>query len=305
MDDGSNNSAGENEPRKPDTGKPAAADSASSGDTPQADSHLPIVWSPNLHAGAEFEHDDPPYAYANETASAFAAEPESENANEAAAGAAESLSRSLRFALLAASVASAAALGSFVGSLSAAGVTHLWPAAEESAKPVATNVRPVQATAPKAELAELSALKSSLDGATRAANGQFAKLVDRLDRAERVQIESATKLARVADVVDSVEKKLVTAAATSAAPQTTGSITGNSPAASPMPADAKLSDKMLPDWIVQDVRGGHALVENRYGGVFDVAQGGMLPGLGRVETIKRQDGQWIVVTARGLIAEHN
>jgi hypothetical protein len=28
----------------------------------------------------------------------------------------------------------------------------------------------------------------------------------------------------------------------------------------------------------------------------------MIPGLGRVETIKRQDGQWIVVTARGLIS---
>jgi len=53
---------------------------------------------------------------------------------------------------------------------------------------------------------------------------------------------------------------------------------------------------------VQDVRGGRALVESRYGAVFEVGPGSVLPGLGRVEIIKRQDGQWIVVTARGLIS---
>jgi hypothetical protein len=35
--------------------------------------------------------------------------------------------------------------------------------------------------------------------------------------------------------------------------------------------------------------------------VFVVGTGGSLPGLGRVEAIKRQDGQWVVVTARGTI----
>ena len=53
---------------------------------------------------------------------------------------------------------------------------------------------------------------------------------------------------------------------------------------------------------MQDVRGGRALVENRYGAIFDVGAGSILPGLGRVETIKRQDNQWVVVTARGLIS---
>jgi len=52
------------------------------------------------------------------------------------------------------------------------------------------------------------------------------------------------------------------------------------------------------------VRRGRALVENSYGGVFAVAAGSTLPGLGVVESIKRQDGQWVVVTARGVITEH-
>ena len=52
---------------------------------------------------------------------------------------------------------------------------------------------------------------------------------------------------------------------------------------------------------MQDVRNGRAMVESRYGGVFVVGSGSFLPGLGRVEAVKRQDGEWVVVTARGLI----
>jgi hypothetical protein len=257
---------------------------APEGDGEPAEPLLPIVAAPKLD-GSE----------ANEEAD----EPIGETAAQA------SLSRSLRFALLAACIASAAALGSFVGSLSAAGVTRLWPAATASANTAAANT--LQAT--KAELAELFALKANLDGASRGANSQFGKLADRLDRIERVQIEAATKLAHVADATDRLEKKTVTASAAPAAPvapaapETTGSIANSPPPAAP--AEAKPADKILRDWIVQDVRAGHALVENSHGGVFDVAAGGMIPGLGRVDTIKRQDGQWIVVTARGLITEHN
>jgi hypothetical protein len=39
----------------------------------------------------------------------------------------------------------------------------------------------------KAELAELSALKTNLEGATRNLNSQFARLAERLDRIERAE----------------------------------------------------------------------------------------------------------------------
>jgi hypothetical protein len=32
-----------------------------------------------------------------------------------------------------------------------------------------------------------------------------------------------------------------------------------------------------------------------------VTPGSVLPGAGHVDAVKRQDGQWVVVTARGLI----
>ena len=110
-------------------------------------------------------------------------------------------SRSLRFALLAASVAAAAALGSFIGSLSASGVTHLWP--RRQAAPCA------EATAPQRQGRARRTVRAqgNLDAATRNANGQFAKIADRLDRVERAQIEPAVKLAHIADAVDRLEKK--------------------------------------------------------------------------------------------------
>jgi hypothetical protein len=42
--------------------------------------------------------------------------------------------------------------------------------------------------------------------------------------------------------------------------------------------------------------------ENRHGDIFEITGGSMLPGLGRAQAIKRQDGDWVVITARGIIA---
>ena len=42
------------------------------------------------------------------------------------------------------------------------------------------------------------------------------------------------------------------------------------------------------------------MVEGR-SGLYEVGPGSTLPGIGRVEAVKRQDGRWVVVTAKGLI----
>ena len=184
-------------------------------------------------------------------------------------------------------LAAAAAIGSFVGSLAAGGVTQFWPRVAPSSSSVAAS----EAQASNVELAALSALRTYVEGSSRNANHQFATLADRLDRIERAQAEPNMKLARIAEAVDRLEKerKKVMAAA--------AEITGTVPNSSSAPAEAKV----LPDWILHGVRGRHALVENGNGDLFEITDDSRLPGLGRVEGIKRQDGQWVVVTARGLI----
>jgi len=198
--------------------------------------------------------------------------------------------RPLRLAMMAALLATAAALGSFVGSLSAGGVSQFWAYVPPGSSSAAAS----DAQAPNAE----SALKTYIEGAARNANNQFVRLADRLDRIERAQAEPNAKLARIAEAVDRLQKerKSVMAAAaapTAAAPETTGTV--------PNTASAPAEAKILPNWILHGVRGRHALVENSQGDLFEITGDSSLPGLGRVEGIKRQDGQWVVVTARGLI----
>src|SRR6185312_3990421 len=160
--------------------------------------------------------------------------------------------------------------GAFVGSLGAMGVAHLFP---RNAAPVVANNN--HGTALIA--AEMNALKANIDAAARNASSQFAKIADRIDRAERAQVDPTAKIARIAEALDRLEKR--TAAV--AAPETTGSIvTPSSPASEP-----KLADRVLEGWVIHQVANGHALVESRFGNLFDIAAGGFLPGVGRVEQI--------------------
>jgi hypothetical protein len=269
MDESAENGAGVRQSHEPETAStPATESSAASAENesgkPQATerangAQLPIVWAPKPDAGARR-----PF--------------------------------SLHPALLAASIACAAAAGAIAGAASAPHLAHIWSAGAASSNALA-------ATGSKADMIELSALKANIDGAARSANAALAKLGERLDHIEHGQSEPAAKIAHIAEAIDRLEKKN---AAASAAPETTGSITSAAlvaAAAAPAAAEAKPPERVVHDWIVQDVRGGRALVQSRYGGVFVVAAGSILPGLGRVEAVKRQGDQWVVVTARGLITD--
>jgi hypothetical protein len=269
---------------EPSSGPGEESQAAAGGST---EHKLPVVWSPKLDAGGgiedEFFYAEPaPPPPDDEAAYGEAAK---EEPSAPAAPAAQP--RSWRFALLAATIAIAAAVGSFVGSLTGAGVGRLMPEAAPSANTADANSI---LRALKSEVAELTAMKSNLDGSIRNANTQFVAIAERLDRVERAATNPAAQLAHIADAVDRLNKINATS-------ETTGSI---APMTTP-PAEPKIVDRIVEDWVVQDVHGDRALVEGRNGSLFEVGAGSILPGVGRVEAVKRQDGQWVVVTARGVI----
>jgi hypothetical protein len=262
---------------------------------------LPLVDAPSLDgAQAETPAAEPAAALVKPEAAqsilAIASDAINDKADEAAAIelTAARQPRSFRFALLAASIAFAAGFGAFVGALATSGMARHQVA--DAPAPRTADARGVQQGL-KAELAELNALKASLDSANRGANTQFAKIADRLASLERQQADPA-KLQRLAEAVDRLDQRAA------ADPEITGSIAKPAdpapaaPAAAPPPA---ATAHILNDWIVRDVRNGRALIESRYGGLFVVGSGASLPGLGRVESVRRQDGAWIVVTAKGTI----
>jgi hypothetical protein len=200
-----------------------------------------------------------------------AVEDDAKPAEEAAAAAAPSPTQSSRFLQLAATVAFIAAFSSFVGAVSGAGFAHLYYPTTAAGPNVQVST---DSTALQQMKAELAALKADVDSTMRGTNGQYSKIADRLDRLDQ-HFASA-------DVTGSI----ASSTASSTAPE---------------PTQPKIADRILQDWAVRDVQNGRALVESRYGGVFDVGAGSVLPGLGRIDSIKRQDGQWLVVTARGTI----
>ncbi len=53
-------------------------------------------------------------------------------------------------------------------------------------------------------------------------------------------------------------------------------------------------------WVLRGVANGVALIESRRG-IYEVYAGDPVPGAGRVDAIRRQDGRWVVVTSKGLI----
>jgi hypothetical protein len=269
---------------EPSSGPGEESQAAAGGST---EHKLPVVWSPKLDAGGGiedefFDAEPAPPPPDDEAAYGEAAK---EEPSAPAAPAAQP--RSWRFALLAATIAVAAAAGSFVGSLTGAGVGRLVPDAAPSANTADANSI---LRALKSQVAELTAMKSNLDGSIRNANTQFVAFAERLDRVERAATNPAAQLAHIADAVDRLNK-------INATPETTGSI---APMTTP-PAEPKIVDRIVEDWVVQDVHGDRALVEGRNGSLFEVGAGSILPGVGRVEAVKRQDGQWVVVTARGVI----
>jgi hypothetical protein len=228
--------------------------------------NLPAVVAPGLSAAAD-------------QAQAAAAD-ESEDGKAAAAPA-----RSKRFVMLAASVAFAAGFGSFVGSVSGSGLARfIYPPSPPPAPTSGVENTIAAMREIKLELAAVSALKASLDSAARATTNQYAKIADRLDRIDQRNAAAAETTASLPAVTQAVSSTQTAALAVTTPPE--------------LP---KLSDRILPDWVVHDVQNGHALVESRYGGLFAVSAGSVLPGIGRVDMIKRQDGHWVVLTARGTI----
>jgi hypothetical protein len=205
-----------------------------------------------------------------------------------AAASASPRSGGKRFALLAAGLTVAAAIGAVAGSAGIAGVEHFFAAPIVATHAAANDeVRVLKETVAqlrtnvKALSDNLAALRTTITTSSSAANAQFTKITEALDRVEHARAE-----------------RRVTTLAPS--PEPTGSVPASTPAAIDPKAAAKPA--IVEGWALRKVYGADAaLVEGRYG-IVEIGPGDLVPGLGRIQEIKRQqDGHWAVVTSRGLI----
>jgi hypothetical protein len=217
-----------------------------------------------------------------------------------------------RFAAIAAVIVLATIAGALGGALATASFGHV----TAEAAPADGN-RALEATVARID-ADIAALKAGVERTSKTSTSQFSKTSDRLDKIEKAQAEPAAKLAKLSEAVEKLRATPPAAAPVAAATQAaqkevTGSVSPPSVtpaalAAATSKADAKKTDAKndvarlptLDDWVLRDVGRGGALIEGRQG-IYEVYAGDPVPGLGRVDAIRRQDGHWVVVTNRGLI----
>ena len=203
-----------------------------------------------------------------------------------------------RLSALAAVVALAAIAGALGGALATAGVMHF----AGGASPASNNLM-LEASVARID-ADILALKASVEQTSRAGIVRDNKASDRLDKVEKAQAEPAAKLARLSEAVEKLKaaQAAPVPVAAAAAKDVTGSI--SPPATTPVPLPPpKPEVARLPTvegWVLREVAHGGALIEGRQG-IYEVYTGDPVPGLGRIDAIRKQDGRWVVVTSKGLV----
>ena len=215
-----------------------------------------------------------------------------------------------RFALLAACVAIAASFGAVGGSLGVAKFGPMFASAPPAALPVTKNNVAEEVKSLKETVAQLrsttkslsdnlAALKTSVNSSNTAQNTQIGKIAETLDRVEKAQADQRKTTTAAAAAAPAHMASTTQAAA--AASDVTGSI-GQKQAVPMVLGDPpqNLRPPVVQGWVLRRVYDGAALIEGR-DGIIEVETGMVAPGLGRIEGIKRQDGRWVVLTARGLV----
>ena len=214
--------------------------------------------------------------------------------------------RRRRMALLAASVTIAAVLGAVIGAVA---TTSLSASHDETA---GLQDRKVMQQSIARLGNELSTLKASLDAASKSAHAQTAQLT-------KLGQTLNEKLAAHSKANEALAQASAEVTGSIAPPQTTEPqhhVAEPTPLPQPRPQLAAAQNEprpqqvaavqsqprplVVPDWHVRGAARGTVLVEG-HGDIYEVVPGARLPGLGRVESIRRVDGRWIVETPKGLI----
>jgi hypothetical protein len=226
----------------------------------------------------------------------------------AAAAMAKVMKGKRQVSALAASVAVAAIAGALGGALATSVMMRTGgdAAASASADP------DLQASVTRIS-GDVDTLKANVDQIAKAGQGLMADTGDRLDRLEREQAETSARMLRFSegttDRVRSPQSNAMAAVAPMQPRDTTGSVT-QSAATAGAPAQARAAAPktdvgrlpILEGWTLRDVSRGGAVIEGKHG-FYEVYAGDPVPGLGKVDAIRRQDGRWVVVTTKGLVVQ--
>lgn len=150
----------------------------------------------------------------------------------------------------------------------------------------------------------LDGLRTAVDQSSKATNDRFGRFAENLDRIERVSSSSTAKLDKLAQVqVQAPAPATATVQsqpsspqgammASVAAPEFTGSVAPSERTSAPR--------KVIKGWSVRQAYEGIAILQGP-NGVIEAVLGQQVPGLGRIEEIRSENGRLVVETSGGVV----
>jgi hypothetical protein len=150
----------------------------------------------------------------------------------------------------------------------------------------------------------LDGLRTAVDQSSKATNDRFGRFAENLDRIERVSSSSTAKLDKLAQaqvqtpapapamVQSQPPSQQGPMMASAAAPEFTGSVSPSERASAPR--------KVIKGWSVRQAYEGIAILQSP-NGVIEAVLGQQVPGLGRIEEIRNENGRLVVETSAGVV----
>lgn len=215
--------------------------------------------------------------------------------------------RHKRYALLAASVAVAAALGGVVGAASTGGFSsepRIDVAALEQKFEAALEQKREADKEMQQSIARLAkdttALKANVEATNRLAHTQIAQIDEKIGAKVAAKVDERLKLASD-EITGSISAPQTVEPAPSPAVATPLPVPRPAPrVAAAQSHPSPVRPPVVRGWSIHRVERGYVYVEN-YGDVYQIVPGAPLPGLGPVQSIKRLGGRWVVTTPKGII----
>ncbi len=180
---------------------------------------------------------------------------------------------------------------------------------ERSAQALATKLDQLHASSEGSTReirAELELLKTSVERSQAELTSMLSQVIERVERMEQAEArpQAAAATPPVAQVVAAVPTPppaaQVVATVPTPPPPPRPTPEADAKLISPPPAEARREPVVIKQWTVREVLNGMALLEGPRG-LVGVSPGQTLPGIGRVESIVRQGGRWVVATSNGVI----
>jgi hypothetical protein len=149
----------------------------------------------------------------------------------------------------------------------------------------------------------LDGLRTAVDLSSKATNDRFGRFAENLDRIERVSSSSTAKLDKLALAQTQAPMPVASQsqppapampmmASAASAPEVTGSVSPSERGSAPR--------KAVKGWAVRQAYEGIAILQGP-NGVVETILGQQVPGLGRIEEIRSENGRLVVLSSSGAV----